>query len=228
MKLTGTAVTKIAAYVLIAAGLALLAFPTVREYLQDREQQRILQQLEQSLSPVEPARSYDIQSEYSRLSHVLDAGLEQTGTEEPEPSETPEELMDERTIGIIEIDKIELKLPILEGATTQTMKVGAGHMTETAPLGEIGNAAVAAHRARTKGRMFNRLNEVDIGDRIDIRTRNDSFVYQVTDIKVVLPTDLSVLDNDGDKATLTLNTCDPLVNPTHRLIVRAERVEDQG
>lgn len=230
MKRTGTTVTKIASYALIAAGLTLLAFPFAREYLQDREQKQILQELEQSLSSGDPARSYNIQAEYSRLSNVLDAGLEQAGTE-IDSSEVPEESqepMDERTIGIIEIDKIDLKLPILEGASAQNMKVGAGHMTETAPLGEIGNAAVAAHRARTKGRMFNRLDEVEIGDQIDIRTRNSSFVYKVTDIKVVLPNDLSVLKKDEDKTTLTLITCDPLVNPTHRLIVHAERVEAQS
>ncbi|WP_372629196.1 class D sortase [Cohnella sp.] len=230
MKLTGTTVTKIASYVLIAAGLTVLAFPFVREYVQDREQQRILQELEQSLSSGDLVRSYNIQAEYSRLSNVLDEGLEQAAMK-AEASESPEdsqESMDDKTIAIIQIDKIDLKLPILEGATAKNMKVGAGHMTETAPLGEIGNSAVAAHRARTKGRMFNRLDEMEVGDRIDIRMRNSSVAYQVTDIKVVLPTDLSVLKSDGDKAVLTLITCDPLVNPTHRLIVHAEKIEDQG
>ncbi len=221
---------KIASYALIAAGLILLVFPFAREYMQDREQQRLLSELEQSLSPAEPARSYALQSEYVRLSEALDAGLERSVAETSHSggaAESPEP-MDDRTIALIQIDKIDLKLPILEGATANNMKVGAGHMKETAPLGEPGNAAVAAHRARTKGRMFNRLGEVEIGDRIDIRTRDQRFAYQVTDIKVVEPTDLSVLKNDGDKSVLTLITCDPLVNPTHRLIVHAEKIEEQG
>lgn len=137
MKLTRTNVTKIASYALIVAGLALLAFPFVREYVQDREQQQILQELEQSLSSGDPVRSYNIQAEYSRLSNVLDAGLERAGTETESDPEESQEPMDERTIGIIQIDKIDLKLPILEGATAQNMKVGAGHMTETAPLGRL-------------------------------------------------------------------------------------------
>jgi len=230
MKSQGKLSVKIASYALIAAGLILLAFPFVREYVQDREQQRLVNELEQSLSPVDPARSYSLQSEYVRLSELLDAGIERAGTEVSPiaASEKSQEPMDDKTIAIIQIDKIDLKLPILEGATAKNMKVGAAHMTETAPLGEIGNAAVAAHRARTKGRMFNRLDEMEIGDRIDIRMRDSSVSYRVTDIKVVLPTDLSVLNSEGDKAVLTLITCDPLVNPTHRLIVHAEKVEDQG
>jgi LPXTG-site transpeptidase (sortase) family protein len=230
MKPQGKLSVKIASYALIAAGLILLVFPFVREHVHDREQQKLLNELEQSLSPVDPASSYSLQSEYVRLSELLDAGLERAGTEASPiaASEKPQEPMDDKTIAIIQIDKIDLKLPILEGATAKNMKVGAAHMTETAPLGEIGNAAVAAHRARTKGRMFNRLDEMEIGDRIDVRMRNSSVSYRVTDIKVVLPTDLSVLKNDGDKTVLTLITCDPLVNPTHRLIVHAEKIEDQG
>ncbi|MFC4599141.1 class D sortase [Cohnella hongkongensis] len=214
------------AYALIAAGLILVAFPFVREYVDDREQKRLLSEMERSLSTVDPTRSYALQQEFVQLSEVLDRGIEG-----PVESNAPDEEsvpMDDKTIAIIQIDKIDLKLPILAGATQKNMKVGAAHMTETAPLGEVGNAAVAAHRARTKGRMFNRLDEMEIGDRIDIRLRDRSIAYRVTDIKVVVPTDLSVLNADGNKAILTLITCDPLVNPTHRLIVHAELIEEDA
>jgi len=218
---------KILSYLLIAAGLVLIAFPFVREYIDDREQRQLLNELENSLSSGgEKNKLTNLQTEYGRLSKVLDAGLENAGTADPESPEDSSIPLDDKTLAIIQIDKLDLKLPILEGATAANMKVGAGHMTETAPLGEIGNSAVAAHRARTKGRLFNRLDEMEIGDRIDIRMRNESFAYRVTELKVVLPTDLSVLNNDGDKAILTLITCDPLVNPTHRLIVHAEKMEE--
>ncbi|MNP49025.1 Sortase family protein [compost metagenome] len=129
---------------------------------------------------------------------------------------------------MIEIPAIDLKLPVLEGATKANMKHAAAHMTETSSLGETGNAAIAAHRARTKGRLFNRLNEVKIGDQIDIAAETGRFVYEVYDISVVEPTDVSVLEPKGDDRMLTLITCDPLKNPTHRLIIHAKLLPDSG
>jgi sortase A len=101
------------------------------------------------------------------------------------------------------------------------MKSAAAHLKETAPIGEIGNAAIAAHRMRAKGKLFNRLNEVKVGDEIIVETRKGTFTYTVYDLSIVEPTDVSVLNyNDKDKR-LTLITCDPVVDPTHRLIVHA-------
>ncbi|MNN67995.1 Sortase family protein [compost metagenome] len=102
------------------------------------------------------------------------------------------------------------------------MKHAAAHMKETAPLGEVGNAAIAAHRSRTTGRLFNRLNEVKIGDTISIKTSTEEYQYEVYDISIVEPTDVSVLNGDNTSKILTLITCDPLVNPTHRLIIHAK------
>ncbi|MFC4302713.1 class D sortase [Cohnella boryungensis] len=216
---------KIFAYVLIVAGVILLAFPSVREYIYDREQQQLLDSLEQS--PERAAKQTKIRSEYDRLSAVFDGSAAgQAAVANVPANAEEEETVDEGAIAIIQIDKIDLKLPVLEGATMQNMKVGAGHLKETAAIGEVGNSAIAAHRARTTGRLFNRLNEMEIGDRIDIRLKDGKAAYTVTEIKVVEPTDLSVLESDGKDAMLTLITCEPLVNPTHRLIVHAVKTEE--
>jgi sortase A len=216
---------KIFAYVLIVAGVILLAFPSVREYIYDREQQQLLDSLEQS--PERAAKQTKIRSEYDQLSAVFDGSAAGHAAVANVPADAEEEeTVDEGAIAIIQIDKIDLKLPVLEGATMQNMKVGAGHLKETAAIGEVGNSAIAAHRARTTGRLFNRLNEMEIGDRIDIRLKDGKAAYTVTEIKVVEPTDLSVLESDGKDAMLTLITCEPLVNPTHRLIVHAVKTEE--
>ncbi|MEK4508765.1 sortase [Paenibacillus sp. FSL K6-2524] len=73
--------------------------------------------------------------------------------------------------------------------------------------------------------MFNRLNEVEVGDEIVIEMGKTSFNYIVYKISRVKPTDVSVLNRNKKDKILTLITCDPLVNPTHRLIVQAKIVE---
>ena len=124
-------------------------------------------------------------------------------------------------IGRIEIPKIDVNIPILEGTSKKNLKVGAGHITGTSKPGSIGNTALAAHRSHTYGRMFHRLDEVEIGDIIKITTSDGTFEYTVYKIHVVEPDDVSVLYRSKDERVLTLITCTPLYIASHRLVVHA-------
>ena len=127
-------------------------------------------------------------------------------------------------LGIIEVDKINLKLPVLQGATQQNMKFGAGHITGTAMPGNSGNAAIAAHRSQTYGKQFNRLDEIDSGDTITFRTSNENYQYKVYEKLVVTPEEVSILAGNQDEKTITLITCTPIDTATHRLIVKAKQL----
>jgi sortase A len=209
-------------YVLILAGILIMLYPKANEWYNDWQQEKLLESAE--LSTIESTPPPDLKSRYAEVTQllaeesVLDAQAQPQETEKPEP----EIEVGGKVIALIEIGKIDLKLPVLEGATKANMKHAAAHMKETTPIGEIGNAAIAAHRARTTGRLFNRLNEVVIGDTITVKTSDQTYNYEVYDISVVLPSDVSVLDGNNKDKILTLITCDPLVDPTHRLIVHAK------
>ncbi|CAM4522949.1 class D sortase [Paenibacillus macerans] len=209
-------------YLLILLGIAVIVAPMLMEWQADREQQRLLAEAEQARKQREAAAmSRELAAGFERLSHLLEEG---SSAADSEPAAVPQLMtVDGKTsIAMIEIAAIDVKLPVLEGATKANMKHAAAHMTETAPLGAEGNAAIAAHRARTKGRLFNRLNEVEIGDKIVITTESDRYTYEVYKISIVEPTEVSVLKPNGKDKILTLITCDPLKNPTHRLIVQAK------
>jgi sortase A len=209
-------------YVLILAGILIMLYPKANEWYNDWQQDKLLESAE--LSTIESTPPPDLKSRYAEVTQLLaeesalDAQAQPQETEKPEP----EIEVGGKVIALIEIGKIDLKLPVLEGATKANMKHAAAHMKETTPIGEIGNAAIAAHRARTTGRLFNRLNEVVIGDTITVKTSDQTYNYEVYDISVVLPSDVSVLDGNNKDKILTLITCDPLVDPTHRLIVQAK------
>jgi len=230
-------------------GLLIIAAPRWMEWRADLEQSRLLQEAERLVAETEPAVDADAIAGYQRLSQVLEqtsaddpaaegeaaassqaAPAADAGPLPLQPAETAPPVQEaaavakeaKKPIATIEIPAIGVKLPVLEGATLENMKSAAAHMTETAPLGQIGNAAIAAHRARTKGRLFNRLDEVKVGDEIVIRTAGDRYVYNVYRVVIVEPTDVSVLNKNGDDRILTLISCDPVVNATHRLIVQAK------
>ncbi len=130
----------------------------------------------------------------------------------------------ETAIGIIYIDKIQLKLPVLNGSTGKHLDKGAGHLPGTDLPGEYGNSAIAAHRSHTYGRFFNRLNELETGDIIRLQSLSDEFYYYVYDKKIVKPQDVSVLKRNSQEKRVTLITCDPIYKGTHRLIIHARMI----
>ncbi|MEK5024417.1 MULTISPECIES: class D sortase [unclassified Paenibacillus] len=201
-----------------------MLYPKASEWYNDRQQEKLLKEAEQAYSELAPSSEPDLKKQYAEVTALL---AEESAGDEPVQAAEPAEQEIEvggKVTGIITIDKIDLKLPILEGATKANMKHAAAHMKETAPIGEIGNAAIAAHRSRTTGRLFNRLNEVKVGDTISVKTSDQEYKYEVYDISIVEPTDVSVLNGNKQDKILTLITCDPLVNPTHRLIIHAKAV----
>lgn len=213
-------------YFIILAGILIMLFPKANEWYNDWQQEKLLEEAVQNYSDSTPEGTAppDLKSSYAEVTQLLE---EESNLEEPTPTQEtgkvePEIVVGGKVIALIEIDKINLKLPVLEGATKTNMKHAAAHMKETATVGEIGNAAIAAHRARTTGRLFNRLNEVAIGDVITVKTSDQVYNYEVYDISIVKPTDISVLNGNNKDKILTLITCDPLVNPTHRLIIHAK------
>lgn len=209
-------------YVIILAGILIMLYPQASEWYNDRQEAQLLNELEQNFQNTATIEAdTNTKNTYAQVNQLLaEEPAEPEITAEPVVAEQKEQ--EPEAIALIQIDKIDLKLPVLEGATKANMKHAAAHITETSPIGEVGNAAIAAHRARTKGRLFNRLNEVENGDIIKVTTNGQTYAYKVFDTLVVEPTDVSVLNrNDKDKI-LTLVTCDPLVNPTHRLIIHAK------
>lgn len=127
----------------------------------------------------------------------------------------------------IEIPKIDVDTMVVEGTSLAALRAGAGHYPETPLPGEQGNVAIAGHRT-TYGRPFNRLDEMQPGDKIILTTPIGRHVYEVLAApSVVLPTDwdMVVEDYPPKGAFLTLTTCHPEGSATHRIVVRAKLIE---
>lgn len=124
--------------------------------------------------------------------------------------------------GILKIDKIDLELPILTDANENNLKISVASIKGAGELGQVGNYSIAGHRSHTYGRNFNRLNEVEVGDLIKVDGGNEQFSYEVMEKLYVKPDEVWVLEgNDIDKE-ITLVTCHPMINPTHRLIIKGK------
>jgi sortase A len=114
---------------------------------------------------------------------------------------------------------------VVQGVSLADLRRGPGHYPDSAMPGQVGNFAVAGHRA-THGNGFMKMNLLHPGDPVVVETRDTWFTYRVTGASRVLPTDVGVVlpvpNKPGVKATqrlLTLTTCDPWWSSAHRLIV---------
>ena len=127
-------------------------------------------------------------------------------------------------LGMLDVPRLKLTAPVIEGDDEATLKRAAGHLPDTALPWEQGNAAIAGHRDG----LFRPLKDIKVGDEIRFRSSRDEFRYRVTGTAIVEPDDVSVLE-PGSAASLTLITCYPFYyvgNAPNRFIVRAERVSD--
>jgi sortase A len=121
--------------------------------------------------------------------------------------------------GRIAIPAIDLSKVFVEGTAAGDLRKGPGHYPQTPLPGERGTVAIAGHRT-TYGAPFRRIDQVDPGDRIELRMPYGRFVYRVERTKIVPPTDLSVIDRVGYDR-LVLSACHPLYSAAQRIIVFA-------
>ncbi len=142
-----------------------------------------------------------------------------TTTSPPNTTPAPPPAPAGAAVAVIKIPKINLEKAVVQGTGVSDLKKGPGHYQNTPLPGQPGNAAIAGHRT-TYGAPFGDIGELNAGDEIDVTTRQGSFVYKVTEKKVVSPSDVSVLNPTKDNR-LTLTTCHPKYSAAQRLIVTA-------
>ncbi len=95
-------------------------------------------------------------------------------------------------MGKIQIDSINLDLPLLKGAKLVPLRYGAGWYESSSTLGERGRATILGHTMMTNSkRFFSRLPETRVGQQIRIIQKNRELVYQIYDIKFIHNRDLA-------------------------------------
>lgn len=113
------------------------------------------------------------------------------------------------------------------------LKYGLAHFKGTPLPGDGGNSFIYGHSAvisffnghsNLPETIFTKLEDIDIGDSVNIQREDSTFQYVVRNKKIVDPNDFSILKTQSGKETVTLMTCWPLGVGTKRLVVVAERL----
>ena len=113
-------------------------------------------------------------------------------------------------VGILDIPVIDLHVPIWETTNSDTLRYGVGHYVNSVSPGSNGNCTIVGHHMLKYGSIFNRLEEVQIGDIINITDmRGHQYTYFVDELLVVTAEEMLNYVNGGitDTRQVTLITC---------------------
>lgn len=127
----------------------------------------------------------------------------------------------------LEIPVIGVDLPVYHGTSYEVLEKGIGHLEGTSlPVGGKGtHAVITGHTGINKAKMFTDLTELKKGNQFYIHVLGKVLAYEVDDINVVLPEDTRKLSIVDGKDYVTLITCTPYGENTHRLLVRGKRTK---
>lgn len=110
--------------------------------------------------------------------------------------------------------------PVIQGDGWEQLKRGVGQHIGSADPGQPGNVVLSAHND-IFGELFRELDKLAPGDEIQLQTASRQFIYRVTGIRVVEPTEVSVM-GPTVRPSLTLISCYPYLVDTERIVVTAE------
>ena len=130
-------------------------------------------------------------------------------------------------LATLEIPAIDVILPVYYGTQSTTLTAGVGVVEGSSlPVGGTGSHAVlAGHSGLASSRLLSDLDQLTQGDVFFLRVLDETLAYEVDQISVVLPNDVSQIGIDPQGDYVTLLTCTPYGVNSHRLLVRGTRTE---
>lgn len=124
---------------------------------------------------------------------------------------------------------VNISLPVYHGTEDAVLQIAVGHLEwSSLPVGgESTHCVLSGHRGLPSAKLFTNLDKLVVGDKFVMRVLDEVLTYEVDQILIVEPTDVSTLMIEAEKDLCTLVTCTPYGINSHRLLVRGHRIENQ-
>jgi len=218
--------------IIFLAGLSLLLYPFVANQWNNYRQKQLISSYEQTVSQKEASNGIDYDAELKKAEAYNEALLPSilpdsfAIADASEEDQTYMNIAGDEMMGIVEIPKIDIKLPIYHTTKEDVLKQAAGHLEGSSlPIGgKSTHSVISAHRGLPSASLFTDLDQLKKGDHFLIHVLNETLCYEVDKISVVKPEETSSLAVEEGKDLVTLLTCTPYGVNTERLLVRGHRV----
>lgn len=223
----------IIAIIFIIVGTGIFLYPSISNYFAEKNHVEAIRNYDKIVVGIgedslkeekEKAQTYN---ENLSGDPVHDPFVFGSGYALPENYKEVLNLSEDGIMGYIQIPKILVDLPIYHGTSEEVLEKGVGHIQNTSvPIGgNSTHSVLTGHTGLPNAELFTRLDELVVGDIFYIHVLNEILTYKVYEIKVVLPDNIDELRITSGEDLVTLVTCTPYGVNSHRLLVKAERVE---
>lgn len=212
----------------ILIGIGLLSYPTVSDWSNSFHQTRAVASYAAAVSQMKTEdydRLFAEADDYNRK--LAGTGMKWSMTdEEIREYNSVLDISDNGIMGYIDIPRIRQTLPIYHGTDDAVLQFAIGHLAGTSlPVGgDSTHCVVSGHRGLPSARLFTDLDRLIVGDIWTMTVLNRTVTYEVDQIRIVEPEDLSELQIVQGSDYCTLLTCTPYGINTHRLLVRGHRI----
>lgn len=218
---------------LFLIGFGIMLYPVLSNALSQISYNETISSYEQSVSDENSSLYQSMIQEAVHYNEKLTTSSIVDVFSDPEITNS-EEYMDilnlnrDGVMGYISVPKIDIKIPIYHGTSSEVLSKGVGHLEGSSfPVGgESTHAILSAHRGLPSARLFTDLDQLEVGDKFYIYILDQVYTYQVDQVLVIEPSETEALQIQDGKDLVTLVTCTPYGVNTHRLLVRGERVEE--
>ena len=223
-------------------GAGLLLYPSFSNWWNSTRQSRVLEQYISEIEAIDTSvAEAQIASALEYNQAMVSKGIMWAMNDEERVAYEAElNAGDNGVMGFIEINSIDVRLPIYHGVDEGTLAKGIGHIEGTSlPVGaktfddekgevmdpeDGSHCVISGHRGLPSSRLFTDLDRLQVGDTFALNIYNTVLIYEVDQIRIVEPQDLSALQLVRGEDYCTMVTCTPYGINTHRLLVRGRRV----
>lgn len=212
-------------------GLSLLLYPTVSDWWNSFHQSRAIASYAEAVANLNDTDYEQYRAQARAYNETLPGNPHryQPTAEESAQYESLLNITGNGIMGYIEIPAIGVSLPIYHGTADTVLQIAVGHIEGTSlPVGGPGTHCVlSGHRGLPSAKLFTDLDKLTVGDTFVLRVLDEVLTYEVDQIHIVEPEDVSLLEIEDGQDLCTLVTCTPYGINSHRLLVRGHRIENQ-
>ncbi len=210
-------------------GLSVLLYPAISNYWNSKTQSEAIVNYEAMLAAYKPEDYSAIFSQADEYNTAL-YGLARPLRDYKEIESLYWKTLDisgTGMIGYLTVPKINQEIPVYHGTSDSVLSIAAGHLQGTSlPVGgENTHCVVSAHRGLPTAVLFTHLDRLEIGDTFYFTILDRTVTYEVDQIRIVEPDDISLIQIQERDNYCTLLTCTPYGINTQRLLVRAHEID---
>ena len=230
MKRKANHITTIVLVLILLVGLSLLLYPSVSDYWNSFHSSRAISAYAEDVANLDEAQYEEMWSAARAYNRALAERSTNFALSDAQKEEY-EKLLDISDVGImgyLEIPELNMSLPIYHGTEESVLQIAAGHLEwSSLPVGgESSHCVISGHRGLPSAKLFTDLDKLQEGDVFVLRVLDEVLTYEVDQIRVVEPSQVSDLEIVEGSDLCTLVTCTPYGINTHRLLVRGHRIEN--